>query len=253
MKKLVCIVLALFLFAVTAQAWFTPTESHNGISKAMNELEHAVSELDDVPYLSRHDSPSFCRGHDCPEFEEFNATAGYSVRTYAEAKWAWTTVSNAKCIKKAAHLAYYRLRRYFQGFNLEEEKMKMTVPVVIQVSMNQSDLESGDGDKHVAGAFYIPNKYQEDPEDAPTPRDRLVCAKTAPEFNVAVHSFEGYPSKDRVQKAVKELKEKLDKDEAKYCPGTAALAVYDNPWRSRKNRYNEIWIPIHALRLFDGN
>jgi len=216
----------------------------------MHELEHAVSELDDVPYLSKHESPAFCRGRDCPEYEEFNATAGYSVRTYAEARWAWTTVPDAKCIKKGAHLAYYRLRRYFQGFNLEEEKMKMTVPVVIQVSMDPSDLEGG-GSKNVTGAFYIPNKYQEDPQEVPTPRDRLVYADTAAEFNVAVHSFEGYPCKERVQKAVKELKDKLDKDEAKYCTGSVALAVYDNPWRSRKNRYNEIWIPVQSLRLFE--
>lgn len=247
MTRFVALLFALFACCALVSAaprrpdpdagWFTPSEIAPSTVYQLRSMLNRWSGR--ARAEAQNDRPDFCREYECPEFEEHNKT-GYSLRTYEKASWVSTEVQDVKDMKSAQHIAFRRLFKYIQGYNLDQESIKMTVPVTFNVTFKDvHGVMIKDDRVRFIGSFYLPGKYQEN-EDIPVPRDRLVYTHEHPKFTAAVKSFGGHADEESVHKIARELKAALDKDGVEYCPSNAILAVYNEPWVT-SGRHNEIW------------
>lgn len=184
-------------------------------------------------------SPAFCGKHDCPHFYEvkLNAT-DYTLRCYPERyRWVSTTVTGED--SKQSSTAFWRLFRYIGGKNAKKMKIKMTVPVAMQM---QPVPESNSFFKdNFTMSFFVPFKHQ---KDAPAPSESSVQLTVFQPFCAYVRVFGGFSDMTMVEEEYKKLVESLKGDglsEEDYRTDVIYSAGYDGPWKWSK-RHNEIWL-----------
>ena len=127
------------------------------------------------------------------------------------------------------------LCRYISGENVEQETVKMTVPV-----LNTVLVEWRDGKRIIYErmCFFIGGKQQASP---PTPTDPGVeISDPTGEMIVYVHTFGGYAMKDAVNiREARKFAEVLDKAGEEVDKSVFYTAGYDSPMKFW-NRRNEV-------------
>ncbi len=194
------------------------------------------------------------------EYTVVRKNKNYEVRTYPRHIVAQATVSGD--YTGAMNSGFSIVAGYIFGGNTKQEKIAMTVPVVEKsgisekiamtapvvekagisekIAMTAPVVVAGDeGSRTIS--FGMPKGYTL--ETLPVPNDKRVQIVEIPEKNFAVARFYGYRNSSMIEKATKELKEKLVEDKIEIV-GSPSYAGYNAPgtppWMTR----NEVLIEI---------
>ncbi len=178
------------------------------------------------------------------EYTVVRKNKNYEVRTYPRHIVAQATLSGD--YTGAMNSGFSIVAGYIFGGNTKKEKIAMTAPVVEKagisekIAMTAPVVVAGDeGSRTIS--FGIPKGYTL--ETLPVPNDKRVQIVEIPEKNFAVARFYGYRNSSMIEKATKELKEKLVEDKIEIV-GSPSYAGYNAPgtppWMTR----NEVLIEI---------
>ena len=150
------------------------------------------------------------------------------IRFYPSATFA-TVYSSATNYKSLASNGFRKLAGFIFGGNKQNESIAMTAPVRMRMSEKGSSM-----------SFVMPEKY--DSKALPTPNNTEVnIQKSEPEY-VAVISFGGYASDDKIKAYNEKLVQILNKKNIK-IKGPFSFLGYNAPFQFI-GRTNEIIIPI---------
>lgn len=178
------------------------------------------------------------------EYTLVRKNKNYEVRTYPRHIVAQVTVPGD--YTGAMNSGFSIVAGYIFGGNTKSEKIAMTAPVVEKsgisekIAMTAPVVVAGDeGSRTIS--FGMPKGYTL--ETLPVPNDKRVQIVEIPEKNFAVARFYGYRNSSMIEKATKELKEKLVEDKIEIV-GSPSYAGYNAPgtppWMAR----NEVLIEI---------
>jgi effector-binding domain-containing protein len=178
------------------------------------------------------------------EYTVVRKNKNYEVRTYPSHIVAQATVPGD--YTGVMNSGFSIVAGYIFGDNTKKEKIAMTAPVVEKsgisekIAMTAPVVISGDKLNRTI-SFSMPKGYTL--ETLPVPNDKRVQIVEIPEKNFAVARFYGYRNSSMIEKATKELKEKLIEDKIEIV-GSPSYAGYNAPgtppWMTR----NEVLIEI---------
>ena len=131
-----------------------------------------------------------------------------------------------------------RLFRYISGSNKEAMKIKMTVPVTMQ--MQPDDTSDSFCKENYTMSFFIPFKHQ---IDAPAPTEENVRLEEVEPFCAYVKVYGGWSSKWKVERNYKALVAALERDGFgdDFRTDVIYSAGYNDPMKMF-NRHNEVWL-----------
>jgi hypothetical protein len=152
----------------------------------------------------------------------------YEIRFYPAATFA-TVYSDATNYKSLSNNGFRKLAGFIFGGNKQNESIAMTAPVRMSMSEKGSSM-----------SFVLPEKY--DTKNIPTPNNtEISIQKSTPEY-VAVISFSGYASDEKIKDYNNKLVQILYKENIK-IKGPFNFLGYNAPFQFI-GRTNEIIIPI---------
>jgi len=227
-------------------------DSQPSLTTSTSFSDAAEDEEDSPPSIPRTNStrqaPWWCRGRDCPEFDEEDRTT-YKDRRYKPSAWVSTDINGTRhCISTATLIGYWRLVRYFHGKNDQGVTMLMTTPVLTRVTSGNSSALDDEGHccvRNYTVSFFLPFQYQENP---PKPTSERIYLDCEDKIEMAVLEYSGYPSAQRVADKLDALERVLTEAGVPFCNRTYWSAVYDPPHRLHQ-RHNEIWLVVNSERL----
>lgn len=156
-------------------------------------------------------------------------TKDVEIRHYGDRIAAQTTVSADE--ESARNVGFRRLAGYIFGGNNDREKVAMTAPVA-QESRSKGEWVI---------QFFMPSEKTMD--TLPVPNAGDVELVQVPPATVAVHKFNGIPSKRAVASHTKQLMDTLGELGFETTDAPAAW-FYDPPWTVPALRRNEIAVPV---------
>lgn len=142
-------------------------------------------------------------------------------------------------------IGFNRLAAYIFGNNVQKQTMAMTAPVFREpvgekIAMTAPVLQEQVGDKWLM-SFVMPSGYTL--STLPAPLDEKIAIKEIPAKNVAVLSYSGSLSAERIAEKSQVLTDWLA--ERPYRPlSQPRSAAYDPPWTLPPLRRNEIHIEV---------
>lgn len=158
-------------------------------------------------------------------------TRDVEIRHYGDRIAAQTTVVADE--ESARNVGFRRLARYIFGANNDREKVAMTAPVA-QESRSKGEWVI---------QFFMPSHKTMDTLPSPDDGDGDVELVTVPPATVAVHKFNGIPSRRAVASHTEQLMSTLG--ELGFEPTDSPAAwFYDPPWTVPSLRRNEIAVPV---------
>lgn len=161
---------------------------------------------------------------------------GIEIRTYPEVAVATTTAPDA-------NRAFGRLFRYITGSNVSGDEIAMTAPVASRgekIEMT-APVATRSEPGEVYMEFFLPEEYAA--STAPAPTESSVTIESQPPRTLAVLSFSGYATDDRVQRHSEKLLDALET----FGVETASepfLLQYNDPFTPPFMRTNEVAIEI---------
>lgn len=152
----------------------------------------------------------------------------FEIRYYPSATFA-TIYSDATNYKGVANKGFRKLAGYIFGGNEKKESISMTAPVRMSMS-----------DKGSSMSFIMPEKYNK--QSLPVPNDNSITIQNSKPEYVAVISFGGYASDEKIAIYKDKLMEALTKQKIQ-VKGEFNFLGYNAPFQFI-GRTNEIIIPI---------
>ena len=122
----------------------------------------------------------------------------------------------------------------------QSAKIAMTAPVTMEPGDNANGMKSA---KRWRVQFAMPRQYTM--ANIPQPKNAAVTLAEVPEKLVAVHSYSGFNTLQRVQDKTDELLQWV-KSTSQSAKSPPQLARYDPPWTLPMWRRNEIMVEIDA-------
>ena len=193
-----------------------------------------------------------------PAFKVISKTGKFEIRQYAPYLIAQTWVDGD--MDDAGSQGFRRIADFIFGNNQlpgaqasgkiamtapvtmepQSAKIAMTAPVAMEPSDNTSDMKSA---LRWRVQFAMPRQYTL--ANIPQPKNAAVTLSEVPEKYVAVHSYSGLNTLQRVQDKTDELLQWV-KTSSLVAKGPPQLARYDPPWTLPMWRRNEIMVEIEA-------
>lgn len=193
-----------------------------------------------------------------PAFKVISKSGKFEIRQYAPYLIAQTWVEGD--MDDAGSQGFRRIADFIFGNNQlpggqASSKIAMTAPVTMEpqsaniamtapVAMEPSDNTSGmKSAQRWRVQFAMPRQYTL--ANIPQPKNAAVTLSEVPEKYVAVHSYSGLNTLQRVQDKTDELLQWV-KTSSLVAKGPPQLARYDPPWTLPMWRRNEIMVEIEA-------
>ncbi len=178
-----------------------------------------------------------------PAFKVISKTGKFEIRQYAPYLIAQTWVEGD--MDDAGSQGFRRIADFIFGNNQlpggqASGKIAMTAPVAMEPSDNTSGMKSA---QRWRVQFAMPRQYTL--ANIPQPKNAAVTLSEVPEKYVAVHSYSGLNTLQRVQDKTDELLQWV-KTSSLVAKGPPQLARYDPPWTLPMWRRNEIMVEIEA-------
>jgi hypothetical protein len=193
-----------------------------------------------------------------PAFKVISKTGKFEIRQYAPYLIAQTWVEGD--MDDAGSQGFRRIADFIFGNNQlpggqasgkiamtapvtmepQSAKIAMTAPVAMEPSDNTSGMKSA---QRWRVQFAMPRQYTL--ANIPQPKNAAVTLSEVPEKYVAVHSYSGLNTLQRVQDKTDELLQ-WAKTSYLVTKGPPQLARYDPPWTLPMWRRNEIMVEIEA-------
>lgn len=161
---------------------------------------------------------------------------GIEIRTYPE-------VAVATTIAPDGNRAFGRLFRYITGSNIRGDEIPMTAPVATRgekIAMT-APVATRSNAENMQMEFFLPKEYVA--STAPAPTDPSITVESRPPRTLAVLSFSGYATDDRVRKRREELHDALETFDIK-TSGEPFLLQYNDPFTPPFMRRNEVAVEI---------
>ena len=171
------------------------------------------------PIMSKVEIPKFrlLSTHDNIEIREYNAMLIAEVEIVGERE-------------EAIGQGFKILADFIFGNNIDNNKIKMTAPVIQQPS-----------DKGWKVSFVMPSSYSID--TLPKPINNKIEIKQIPENKMVVITFNGKNEEKNISKHEAKLMDFITKNNLK-CDKTPIYAFYNPPWTLPILRKNEIMFEI---------
>lgn len=162
-----------------------------------------------------------------PKYKVIKTYDEVEVRLYPKMVVAKTNLAD-KSFDNQGNNGFRTIAGYIFGGNEKNEKIAMTAPVV----MNMGDSASM--------YFVMPKSY--DKSELPTPNSKNVQIVEVAEKTLAVISYGGFSSDEKIEKHRKQLEEILQKNKLQ-TKGAYLYMGYNAPW-DIINRKNEVAIEV---------
>jgi len=162
-----------------------------------------------------------------PKYKVIKTYDEVEVRLYPKMVVAKTNLAD-KSFDNQGSNGFRTIAGYIFGGNEKNEKIAMTAPVV----MNMGDSASM--------YFVMPKSY--DKSELPTPNSKNVQIVEVAEKTLAVISYGGFSSDEKIEKHRKQLEEILQKNKLQ-TKGAFMYMGYNAPW-DIINRKNEVAIEL---------
>ncbi|XP_071511020.1 heme-binding protein 2-like [Diadema antillarum] len=176
--------------------------------------------------------PAFCKGLDCPTFNDQFVGKKYEERLYEAANWVGTEVLDLS-YERAVSQGFERNFHYISGNNTAGEKIPMTAPVAVRIIPGQGPACKSNFTIY----FFIPHNMQSDP---PQPTETDVFIQKFPRQSFYVRSFSGRAREEDWYKNADQLGEDLTLDNRTFEKSFYFTAGYDSPF-TVLDRHNEVW------------
>jgi hypothetical protein len=162
-----------------------------------------------------------------PDYKIIKKIEDIELRRYPNMLVAKTNLSD-KSFDNQGNVGFRTIAGYIFGGNEKNEKIAMTAPVVMNIGENPSMY------------FVMPKKYRE--EDLPQPNSKNVQIVNESSKTLAVISFGGYSSDEKIKNHVQKLSSILKKNQVA-SKGDFMFMGYNAPW-DVFNRKNEVAIEV---------
>ena len=157
----------------------------------------------------------------------------FEIRHYPSATMAKVN-SNFKTYKELGRNGFGKLANYIFGGNNEKKQIAMTSPVHMSINDSNSTM-----------SFVMPNSF--DKENLPSPNNTDIIIETSEPEYVAAIQFGGFPSTDKINDKIEELKGLLKEKGLKY-QGHFRYLGYNPPYQLFGRR-NEVIVALNADQL----
>ncbi|KAG8444017.1 hypothetical protein GDO86_009273 [Hymenochirus boettgeri] len=187
-----------------------------------------VSNTEDVS-TDTETYPAFCRSSKCPKYQLVKTYEKFEHRIYDATNWA-TTYLELDFFGIGMAKSFKRLHDYINGKNSEGLKLKMAVPVRVQVSLKDNSTSNA------TMSFFLPPAVV----TPPSPLNPDVYIESFHNMSVYVKTFGGYALNFHYEKHSKKLEQELLALDLPYNNTYGIAAGYNDPLIVF-NRHNEVW------------
>jgi effector-binding domain-containing protein len=162
--------------------------------------------------------------YESPQYEVLTTQGSFELRLYDAFSTSMVHEANLR-----GYSGFGVLFRYISGDNQASQPISMTIPVFSEQSDNPT-ME-----------FVIPKAVEA--AGIPAPNNNEVVIKHYPKQLVAVVSFRGKATKEKLPSLTNELKTWIT-SQSLVASGPVRLAQYDGPYMPTFLRTNEVLIPV---------
>jgi hypothetical protein len=162
--------------------------------------------------------------YESPAYQVLRSDGAFEIRDYPESKLISTPMQ-----QRGRNDSFMRLFRFISGGNERQEKISMTVPVLM------SGTSSG------TMSFVVPNSVAK--QGIPQPSDPNVTVTTMQAARYATYRFKGWINPARSEAAATQLLEWC-KMQKLAVSGAPFFASYNPPWTPGFLRRNEVLISL---------
>jgi hypothetical protein len=159
----------------------------------------------------------------------------FEIRFYPAATMAVVS-SKVKTYKELGSSGFRKLAGFIFGGNQDKKQISMTSPVHMDF-----------GDSVSTMAFVLPAGYQEG--NVPKPNDPGIAIKTSEPEYVAVVTFDGFASDEKIGEQKKKLEKVLNEQGLKHY-GNFRFLGYNPPYQLFGRR-NEVIVSLYADQLMN--
>jgi hypothetical protein len=162
-----------------------------------------------------------------PKYKVVKTYDSFEIRQYDSMILAQTVIQETS-IKKSGNTGFRKVAGYIFGGNRNNQQIAMTAPVIMEV---------GDNTKM---SFVMPSQYKM--EDLPQPNSSEVKLIKAAPKKIAVLTFSGFASDEKINRKKELLREALKKEQIS-VKGDFSYLGYNAPW-DLFGRRNEVAIEV---------
>lgn len=166
----------------------------------------------------------------------------YEIRELPEHIIAETTISGN--FDDASGEAFNILAGYIFGKNKKKQSISMTSPVIEneyeKIAMTAPVVEQDSVANQKVFSFVMPAEYTM--ETLPEPLNKRITIKKVESKKIAVLTFSGFYSENKINEKKQLLKQYLDRDGLEYS--TISWAGYNPPWTPPFMRRLEVWAEL---------
>lgn len=162
-----------------------------------------------------------------PPYKVVKTIGSIEIRQYPKMVVAQTTLLDA-AMDKSMNSGFRTIAGYIFGGNNNNQKIAMTAPVVVKM------------DDTATMYFVMPSQYKK--EDLPKPNSERVQLREESEKTLAVITYSGYSSEEKIALHRKQLQNELVQHNIKTV-GSYLYMGYNAPW-DVINRRNEVAIEV---------
>ena len=189
-------------------------------------------------------STSVVMAYEEPRFEVVGTRDGFELRRYASMLVAETDMPGGR--DAGGNAAFRRLFDFISGNNRSQQKIEMTVPVVMgaageKIEMTVPVLTLPGSGASPTMQFVLPARWTL--ESAPQPVDPSVRLRLLPQQWLAVRRYSGFTSESNFRAEADALSQALAAA-GLTAMGPAQMAVYDGPFTLWFLRRNEVLVPV---------
>jgi hypothetical protein len=162
-----------------------------------------------------------------PKYKVVKTYDSFEIRQYDSMILAQTVIQETS-IKKSGNTGFRKVAGYIFGGNRNNQQIAMTAPVIMEV---------GDNTKM---SFVMPSQYKM--EDLPQPNSSEVKLVKAAPKKIAVLTFSGFASDEKINRKKELLREALKKEQIS-VKGNFSYLGYNAPW-DLFGRRNEVAVEV---------
>lgn len=163
--------------------------------------------------------------YESPDYTVILGERSFELRKYKN----FSVVEFESSPETERNTAFRTLFRYIASDNEANEKIPMTIPVIVEKDTQARKM-----------AFVVPQKYK---NDIPRPKDSSLTIQKFQEGLFATITYSGKNTPSKEKKAMSLLKDWVDKkgyrEQSNYM-----VAVYNGPFSLPFMRRNEVWVRV---------
>ena len=183
-----------------------------------------------------------------PRYEVVRSTPDFELRQYPP--YAVVETATEGDPDAARNAAFDRLFKYISGNNRAQQKIEMTVPVVVKPAGEKLEMtapvvtQSGEGSATLM-QFVLPSRLNA--SKAPQPTDPAVRVRDVAAQAIAARRYSGRPSESNYRENEAKLLASL-KGAGLTPTDVPRFAVYNPPFTPWFMRRNEVLVPVEPAR-----